>query len=201
MHRDMYNGLHDALTHAHDSVSQYRELAHHMTNYTSTLWFFAEHIQAKTIVEVGLGADQISGRAFVHSLANRGGRLFSFEHNYGCTESAIKLAKEKGVAWEIFRGNSLEMPIDLDEGCADLLYIDADHTEEAAYSDIKRFWPLLRAGGYCIVDDWGKADCAGIDAAIQRHIAEGLFRYVLKMNHGDGDKTELLHGQAIIMKE
>jgi hypothetical protein len=37
---------------------------------------------------------------------------------------------------------------------ADLIYIDAGHEEDEVLIDLKRFWPLLRPGGYMIGDDY-----------------------------------------------
>ena len=47
-----------------------------------------------------------------------------------------------------------------------LIYIDADHSEDAVYKDIMQYWNLLRAGGVMFGDDFGGYD--GVPLAVKR---------------------------------
>ena len=48
---------------------------------------------------------------------------------------------------------------------ADLIYIDGSHDEDSAYEDMTNYWPLLRAGGHMIGDDY---DFPTVYAALRR---------------------------------
>ena len=48
---------------------------------------------------------------------------------------------------------------------ADLVYIDADHTEQGAFADMDNYWPLVRPGGVMFGDD---TQMEGVAAAYKR---------------------------------
>lgn len=56
----------------------------------------------------------------------------------------------------------------------DWVYIDGDHSEEAAYADLSAAWPLVRAGGILSGDDyfWTEAGRRPVAAAVQRFGAD-----------------------------
>lgn len=84
-------------------------------------------------VHAGSRGDHPSGEAFWrHTLSKNGADL---------SEYATLIEGESrtiGATWH--------KPIDL-------LFIDGDHHEEPAYTDMAQFAPHVQAGGYCLVDD------------------------------------------------
>jgi predicted O-methyltransferase YrrM len=69
------------------------------------------------------------------------------------TEAAAEILRESGL------------------GPIDLLYIDASHTEEAVYADLKAWWPLVRVGGIVFGDDFIDA-YPGVERAVRRFAAD-----------------------------
>lgn len=53
----------------------------------------------------------------------------------------------------------------------DLLYIDAAHTFEAVYADIRNWWPLVRRGGTVFGDDF-IPEYPGVEQAVTRFCGE-----------------------------
>lgn len=56
-------------------------------------------------------------------------------------------------------------------GDVDLLSIDAAHTYEAVYADIRNWWPLVRSGGTFFGDDF-IPHYAGVERAVRRFCQE-----------------------------
>jgi hypothetical protein len=54
---------------------------------------------------------------------------------------------------------------------ADLIYIDAGHEEDEVAQDLRRYWPLLRPGGYMIGDDYSDG-WPGVVKAVQAFCTE-----------------------------
>lgn len=52
---------------------------------------------------------------------------------------------------------------------ADAIYVDASHEENAVYSDLCAFWPLLKTGGIMFGDDW---NWRGVQTAVERFAEE-----------------------------
>ena len=66
---------------------------------------------------------------------------------------------------------------------ADMIYIDALHTEEGCYADIAAYWPLLRKGGVMLGDDFSSH--VGVRRAVQRFSAQ-VGRAIREMPAAEG---------------
>lgn len=72
--------------------------------------------------------------------------------------------------YERFINNTKDQPIELQRLTSkdalpllqnykfDFMYIDGDHTEDGVYFDASSYIPLLRVGGYMLLDDYGQSD-------------------------------------------
>jgi predicted O-methyltransferase YrrM len=49
----------------------------------------------------------------------------------------------------------------------DLIFVDGDHSHEAALADFQNVWPLLRVGGLLVMDDSSRAEIAPICKLIE----------------------------------
>lgn len=65
---------------------------------------------------------------------------------------------------------------------ADMIFIDAEHTEDAVAADIDACLPLLRPGGLLCGHDWHTVDWPGVVRAVQRYQFPNLeVRYTIWM--------------------
>ncbi len=63
----------------------------------------------------------------------------------------------------------------------DLIYIDGDHTYEGVKADIELAYPLLKAGGVMIFDDYNNTDF-GVRQAVDEYL-EGLYVDILRVKY------------------
>lgn len=127
--------------------------------YARVLWTLCECLNARQILEIGIGPDiSTSGVTFLHWLKSAGGgHLHSIDINDELPRPEFRaVADELGVPWTITHGDSLT--VDLPDMQPDLLYIDGDHDQPHATGDVERYWPLLRPGGYLVFDDYPGCD-------------------------------------------
>jgi predicted O-methyltransferase YrrM len=79
----------------------------------------------------------------------------------------------------------------------DFLYVDADHTYEAAYEDVMNWYPKLSKNGVLCGDDWSweKVKCAVVDAAAVLNITvdavPNTYKF-WKMNRNENYQSTLL---------
>ncbi len=164
-------------------------MAETSVRYAHVLWLLADCIQARTILEIGIGPTAVSGSTFIHNLASRGGgTLHSIDIAPDRPRACDRqLAKEKGVLWAVLHGDSLHLAPYLPKGLqVDLLYIDGDHDHAHAYGDTTAYLPFLRPGGYLVIDDCPTFE--GVVSAKLQLEAEGL-RFVHLAHetpHGNG---------------
>jgi predicted O-methyltransferase YrrM len=85
--------------------------------------------------------------------------LASLIHDQGLTKVTLIREKSESV-FDIF-----------EQGSIDVLHIDGNHDEEYVTKDIKYYLPLVRKGGYIIMDDikWD-----GVKNAISKHMTANL---------------------------
>lgn len=124
--------------------------------YVLVLWTFASCAAARTVLEVGIGPESVSGCTFIHAMGP-GGHLISVDIEEKLPQEKYRaLAAEKGVAWTVVHGDSLAetTQVPLQPGSVDVLYIDGNHEAEYAVGDLAKYLPYLRAGGYLIIDDF-----------------------------------------------
>jgi predicted O-methyltransferase YrrM len=81
----------------------------------------------------------------------------------GHADKVVPLPNTTDVAAEIFR--------EVGGGPIDLLYVDANHTEQAVSSDLAQWWPMVRPGGIVFGDDF-IADYPGVEQAVRRFCRE-----------------------------
>lgn len=148
--------------------------------YCLVLWTFCAASAARTILEIGIGPESVSGTTFLHwlGLSSSGGHLISVDVDPDLPQTIYRqLASDQGVPWTIVHGDSLADAVQVP--CAlrsvDLLYIDGNHDAEHAEGDLRKFLPYLRAGGYCLIDDFPAQKGVGegraaIDALIPDHL-------------------------------
>lgn len=154
-------------------------------HYANLLWYFSEMVQARTIYEIGMGPEQVSGATFIHSLANRqGGKLVSFDIEQRKMDVLVKRAEEMNTVWDTVIGDSLSDDIIVPTQLCDILYIDGDHDFNHAYGDFKKFWPCLRTGGYCLIDDFGAFP--GVNEAVGKLTEEGFYSLWILHDAGNG---------------
>ena len=65
-------------------------------------------------------------------------------------------------------------------GLFDFVYIDGDHTEAGAFSDLHSARKQLNPGGYMLVDDSGTSASSGAHFATKRLLREGGMSIVAK---------------------
>jgi predicted O-methyltransferase YrrM len=141
------------------------------------LRYFAELTEAKSILEVGIGAESVSGMTFAYSLANRlPATLISVDVDSSRPgELYRRKGAELGVTWKCVYGDSLSPEVHVSEK-VDVLYIDGDHDFQHAFGDFRKFYDLVKEGGYVIIDDYGEFD--GVVAAVRELKSSGYeFQY------------------------
>jgi predicted O-methyltransferase YrrM len=124
--------------------------------YALVLYTFASCAAARTILEIGVGPESVSGVTFIHALGE-GGHLISVDIDDKIPQQKYRdLATAKGVAWTVVHGDSLadETQVPLAPNSVDVLYIDGNHEARYAEGDLRKFLPYLRPGGYLIIDDF-----------------------------------------------
>lgn len=120
----------------------------------------------------------------------RGGWALHVAKNVGCAEiSAIDpypgLDEVRSATQSRFAalGVMLRLHADWDD-CSgaqefDLIHVDGEHSEAAALRDLMEAAERLSEGGLLIVDDWLQPAFVGVNAAVNRFLAEEHFRLVL----------------------
>jgi len=122
--------------------------------YAHVLWVLTTCIGARRILEVGIGPTSVSGCTFVHALPV-GGHLMSVDIDDHLPQPKyLELAASRAVSWTRTYGDSLVVPVPAKPGSVDLLYIDGNHDAEHAVGDLQKFLPVLRPGGYLVIDDF-----------------------------------------------
>lgn len=123
--------------------------------YALVLWTFVECIRARTILEIGIGPDSVSGMTFCHAM-EPGGTLWSVDVDPTLPKAShLKTAERLGITWLRAYGDSLSDDVMLPTGLTvDLLYIDGNHDAAHAEGDLEKFLPHLRPGGYLLIDDF-----------------------------------------------
>jgi len=165
-----------------DLAEPYASLAHLPLNMgtgvfseanKANLEHFIKKYTPKTIVEVGafLGASAI----FMASIMPKDGRLYAIDNwswhgiQYYSEANSENAGTKAAKTYEQFLSNvkcfdltEMIIPIYMDSIeaskklglIADLIYIDADHSEEAVYNDIIHWYPKLSKSGIICGDDW-----------------------------------------------
>lgn len=132
--------------------------------YAQMLWAMTQAASARTILEIGIGPQSVSGCTFLHAMP-AGSTLYSMDIDPSRPAPIYReLAEAKGQTWTVLHGDSrsedLQLPADV---TLDLFYVDGDHDEAHAVGDTLKFWPALRPGGLCVIDDY--PGCDGVIAA------------------------------------
>jgi len=70
----------------------------------------------------------------------------------------------------VLRGHSVRMADQVEDNFLHLVFIDADHTEEAVLADIEAWWPKVMPGGILSGHDYGTQDRA---AASRSEVGKG----------------------------
>lgn len=81
----------------------------------------------------------------------------------------------------------------------DLIVDDASHRGALTRATFDLLWPLLRRGGYYVIEDWQVAFWPGWDDTSMLHLAQSLLPM---LGHPDGEVESILyrHGQAVLHK-
>ena len=127
--------------------------------YVNTLYSLARSVDARRVLEVGVGPRGLSGRAFVLAMGT-GGQLTSVEINPNHPEPDVlphKFAAQYGCSWRIMYGDSKALGMTFARAWYDIVFIDGDHARAAAEADWEKYSPYARPGGLIIVDDYGPA--------------------------------------------
>jgi predicted O-methyltransferase YrrM len=116
------------------------------------LWFLAQAVQARAIVEVGTSRG-VSTLWLADAARSTGGQVLSLDTDAAAQDEARRNVTEAGLAGYVeFRiadgGAALA---ELPDGAVDLLFLDAERTEYPAW------WPhparVLRTGGVLVADN------------------------------------------------
>jgi predicted O-methyltransferase YrrM len=116
------------------------------------LWFLAQAIRARTIVEVGTSRG-VSTLWLADAARGTGGRVLSVDTDATAQEAALRSLREAGLAAQVtFRVEDGGVALaDLADGTVDLLFLDAERTEYPSW------WPhpvrVLRSGGVLVADN------------------------------------------------
>ena len=107
-------------------------------------------INAKRILELGLGSEGLSTYIFIQALRETGGKLITvekreeFNYNYGHFNTY-----DRNI-WTLIHGDDLEMTFDEP---FDMIMIDTDHEEGHTEKELAKYHPLLKKGGYLFLHD------------------------------------------------
>jgi predicted O-methyltransferase YrrM len=116
------------------------------------LWFLAQAIRARTIVEVGTSRG-VSTLWLADAARCTGGRVLSVDTDATAQDAAQRSLREARLADQVtFRVEDGGVALaDLADGTVDLLFLDAERTEYPSW------WPhpvrVLRAGGVLVADN------------------------------------------------
>jgi predicted O-methyltransferase YrrM len=116
------------------------------------LWFLAQAIRARTIVEVGTSRG-VSTLWLADAARCTGGRVLSVDTDATAQDAAQRSLREAGLADQVtFRVEDGGVALaDLADGTVDLLFLDAERTEYPSW------WPhpvrVLRSGGVLVADN------------------------------------------------
>ena len=116
------------------------------------LWFLAQAVQARTIVEVGTSRG-VSTLWLADAARSTGGRVLTVDTDVAAQESARGSVRDAGLADQVnFHVEDGGVALSqLPEGTVDLLFLDAERSEYPAW------WPhpvrVLRAGGVLVADN------------------------------------------------
>lgn len=124
--------------------------------YVRSLYDAVKELDARTILEIGIGPEAVSGTTFAWAMAeNASGTLVSIDLDAERpTRAQIHTIDEMGVRWFIHHGDSRSPHVAPPALVYDILYIDGDHGAAHVESDFTRFSPLVRKGGLIIFDDY-----------------------------------------------
>lgn len=86
-------------------------------------------------------------------------QVVSFQEAYGLTQNSILLRQRSDEAVIYFKTHNIEF---------DLIHIDGNHDTNVVLSDVQLYLPLLKPGGYLVLDDisWASVKPA-VDFAMQ----------------------------------
>jgi predicted O-methyltransferase YrrM len=116
------------------------------------LWFLAQAIRARTIVEVGTSRG-VSTLWLADAARCTGGRVLSVDTDATAQDAAQRSLREARLADQVtFRVEDGGVALaDLADGTVDLLFLDAERTEYPSW------WPhpvrVLRSGGVLVADN------------------------------------------------
>ena len=116
------------------------------------LWFLAQAVRARTIVEVGTSRG-VSTLWLADAARSTGGRVLTVDTDAAAQEAARRSVRDAGLADQVtFRVEDGGVALtNLADGTVDLLFLDAERTEYPSW------WPhparVLRAGGVLVADN------------------------------------------------
>lgn len=87
-------------------------------------------------------------------------------------EEAVALAHAYPGRCDVWRRASARAVREMVPGSADLVFLDADHSERAVRADLQRWWPIVAPGGYLGGHDYGHPDHPGVRRAVDAQGAE-----------------------------
>ena len=105
------------------------------------------------------------------------------------TPEAVAIIREAGLEKYVKFVAARSDQVNIQGGVADLLFIDGDHTYIGCKSDVVRYVPWLRPGGYFILHDYfGWYDLQGrnnspIKQVCDEIVATGIFEHILIDTH------------------
>jgi predicted O-methyltransferase YrrM len=67
----------------------------------------------------------------------------------------------------------------------DWVFIDGDHSEEAAWADLNAWWPLVKPGGILCGHDWTWHRSPGVAISVKRFCAENELSYTVGTPESD----------------
>ena len=82
-------------------------------------------------------------------------------------DNLCKFAGSQDLTFELRRGHSQDVDVSK-LGKFDLVYIDGDHSFQAAVKDFEKYWPAVASGGHMVADDALNVECLECNGAIKR---------------------------------
>ena len=170
-----------ALAHAGATVIESSE-----RGVARTLYFLARTLQSQHVLEVGVYRG-FTTAYLAAATAETGGTVHLADLSADALAIAAKTALLRHDRVKTYQGLSTDPTLIAKvPGPLDLIYLDADHSEDGVYAELEAWWPRVRIGGVIAIHD--AINIAGICRTVNRWAAQ---HPVLTMATGRGSGLAL----------
>lgn len=162
-------------------ISAYDFLLEQLPKLTPSVWVEVGCFHGQSLAYLGVEVHNRQLPVTIHAVDNFAGwpgvaqgppLKASFDHH---TTPLLVLLGSRFLVHPV---PSVEAAKDIPDNSCDVIWIDADHTEEAVTADIAAWWPKLKPGGWMGGDDWA---FSGVRKAVGQAFPKGY-------GVGDGER-------------